>query len=356
MNNKEMKKILYISTSPSTKGGISTVIKDYLRSFSPHEYKIYLVTSHIEGSKLLKLLQAIIGMVETFLYMTLQQIDIVHIHGGDIVSSKRKFIYLKLINLFGCKVIYHFHGGSFMDGYMVCSIKWKKRVQYLFEKSNMVICLSESWRDCIVSLMPKANIKVIPNSIRLPKLETVSRDGYGPIYLTFIGLIGEKKGIYDLLSAIKLLINKGYFIRLNIAGTGGVDRLRYEINRLKIGHFVEYLGWIDENERDAILKKTDVFVLPSYAEGMPMSILEAMSYGIPVVSTTVGGIPELVVDGETGILIRPGDINSLSESIEYLILNEDIRKKFGHKGRLIIEKKHNISINIEKIQLLYDTI
>jgi len=348
-----LKNILYISLSIHVKGGISSVIKGYLASDLSRQYNMYFVASHVDGPKWIKFIKAIAGLIETLFSLTLKEIDIVHIHGGDTLSFKRKFCYIKIVRLFPSKIIYHHHGAAFMHEYESFSKKWKKRLKKIFEELDLVIVLSNSWRDNIQQIAPKANIAVIPNSINLPRLQ--EKQISSPLQLTFLGLIGDRKGMFDLLKVVKKLIDNGYQVRLNIGGNGEITRLLKELRKLGIADSVKYCGWIQDKEKDLLLRKTDIFVLPSYAEGMPMSILEAMSYAIPVVTTNVGGIPELVIDGETGYLIDPGDLDALYKKISFLIQNKDIRRDFGNKGRMLIENTYNVDINSEKLSRIYSS-
>lgn len=347
-----MKNILYISPSTHVKGGISSVIKGYLGSDLAKHHNIYLVASHVDGHKLIKLVRALVGLLVTLFYLLIKGIDIVHVHSGDITSFKRKFYYIKIAKFFRCKVIYHNHGANFVSQYRSLSKKWKNRVKKTFERVDLLICLSDSWRDNIRRIAPDATIEVIPNCIKLPS--TFWKKANTHVRLTFLGLIGGRKGVFDLLKVIKRLINDAYDIRLTIGGNGEVVRLLREINELEIANEVKYCGWIGDKERDLILQETDIFVLPSYAEGMPMSILEAMAYSVPVVSTFVGGIPELVLDGETGFLIRPGDLDDMYRKITYLIEDEDLRKEMGRKGRELTRISHNIQQITQKVNEIYN--
>jgi len=351
-----MRNILYIAPSPRVKGGISSVINGYLNSILPQRHNIFLVSSHVDGPKIVKLIIAIIGLVKTLFHLLLKNIDTVHIHSGDIVSVKRKYVYFKLVRNFNCKIIYHLHGGSFLAQYPTASDKWKKRIKALLEESDLVISLTETWKNAITEIAPCSKIEVIPNAIRLPQIDHLMKKSDNSVQLTFLGLIGEKKGILDLLIVVKRLNEDGYDIKLNIGGNGEVNRLFKEIDFLGISHRVKYLGWICEKERDLLLKKSDVFILPSYAEGMPMSILEAMSYSIPVISTFVGGIPELVSDGESGFLITPGDLDTLYQRLALLVQNDKLRKEFGLKASQIVKSKHNIDIVSRKIDTIYNNL
>lgn len=351
-----MRNILYISPSPRVKGGISSVINGYLTSILPRRHNIFLVSSHVDGPIIIKLIIAIIGLVKTFFHLMVKNIDIVHIHSGDIISSKRKYFYFKLVRIFNCKIIYHLHGGSFLAQYPTASDKWKKRIKTLLEKSDLIICLSETWKNPITAIAPCSKIEVIPNSIGLPEIDHLKKNPDNSVQLTFLGLISERKGIFDLLIVVKRLVKNGYDIKLNIGGHGEIDRLLKEMDSLGINNKVQYLGWVSEKERDLLLRKTDIFILPSYAEGMPMSILEAMSYKIPVISTFVGGIPELISNGENGFLVIPGDIDTLYQRLASLVQEEKLRNEFGHKARLIVKSKYHIDLVSQKIDSIYNTL
>jgi len=349
-----MKNVLIISPSLQVKGGISSVIKSYLASDLPKNHNIYMVASHVDGRKWIKLVKAVIGLVETFCYLAFKHIDIVHIHSGNIISFKRKFYYIKLVSYFNCKTIFHHHGGSLIEQYEMTSKRWQYLISHTLNNVDAVICLSENWKKSILKIAFAANVQVIPNCVNLP--EPFEKDASIVAKLTFLGHIKEKKGIFDLLRIIKRLINKGFNVKLTIGGIGDIKRLNAELNRLSIPDNIEFLGWLSEEDRDSLLRKTGIFVLPSYAEAMPMSILEAMSYSIPVVSTFVGGIPELVSDGESGFLIMPGDLDALYRSLASLIQNKELREEFGHKGRLIIKTNHNIDLVSQKIDSIYNSL
>ena len=156
-----MKKILYISPSIHVKGGISSVIKGYLESDLTKRYAIYLVASHIDGYKLVKLVRAVTGLLETLIYLLIKDINIVHIHGGDMISFKRKFYYVKIAKFLRRKVIYHHHGADFMSQHKSLSKKWRNRVKRTFEQVDQLICLSDSWRDKIQSIAGASRFKAI---------------------------------------------------------------------------------------------------------------------------------------------------------------------------------------------------
>lgn len=125
-----------------------------------------------------------------------------------------------------------------------------------------------------------------------------------------------------------------------IAGTGDIGNIKKASLERNIQNNISFPGWLDEIERDHYLKMSDIFFLPSYTEGMPMSILEAMGYGLPVVSTNIGGIPDLVKNNENGYLSDPGNTDEMAENILSILNNEkkntDGQEKFGDSQRKIL--------------------
>ncbi len=351
-----MKHIIYIGPSIRVKGGISTVQKQIINSRLAADNKIFLVSSHVDGSKISKLIQAIAGLIKTALLLVCCRIDIVHIHGSDIMSSSRKYLFYKLCRCFRCKIIYHFHGASFEEQYQAASTATQKRLKVLFEGVDHVLCLSESWKQTLHGIAPSARITVVPNGIEIPEQEDQTLSKSGVVNILFLGLIGERKGVFDLLKAFKRLLEEGLEVKLYIGGNGEISRLEEMINTYDISQHVDFLGWVGEEQKKRLFSKSDIYALPSYGEGMPMSILEAMSYGVPVVSTFVGGIPRLIKNHENGILIEPGDTDALYEALRMLLLKPELRKKIGKESVKTIKNDYMIDDTIRKIETVYHSL
>src|SRR5690606_2022961 len=141
-----------------------------------------------------------------------------------------------------------------------------------------VICLSKYWFQYLNSNFEISNLFIINNPVDPPQHnENIYRDNPGKTKLLFLGLISKNKGIFDLIDV--LATNKESFqnrLCLSIGGNGETDKLRKEINDKKLGEMVEYLGWVTQDKKNNCLQQTDVYILPSYNEGLPISILEAM--------------------------------------------------------------------------------
>ena len=180
--------------------------------------------------------------------------------------------------------------------------------------------------------MEEGKIRVLNNIVSPPVAANIRHDD-GKLHLLYMGEISNRKGAFDLLKAVS--DNKDYFKDKLILRMGGneVDGdVRTYIREHGIGGFVSYEGWVSGQKKTDCLAWEDVYVLPSYNEGLPIAILEAMSYSHPVISTPVGGIPEVVKDGENGMLVRPGNSVEIADAIRYYVEHPGAIKAQGDKA------------------------
>jgi glycosyltransferase involved in cell wall biosynthesis len=195
------------------------------------------------------------------------------------------------------------------------------------------VVLSNQWRDFYARTcnVPTARIVVLGNPVVMPAA-TIDRRSREVVQFLFLGRIGARKGAFDALRAFAALPDESRKrARLVVAGDGDVAALREESKPL--ADRVEVHDWLDRAQRDALLEASDVFVLPSYAEGVPMAMLEAMAYGLPVVTTAVGGIPDIVTNDCEGLVVSPGEIDQLRHALQTLIENESLRLDLGRSSR-----------------------
>jgi len=217
----------------------------------------------------------------------------------------------------------------------------RRAIRHVFTGAVRVVVLSGEWREWVTQTMPGTRVLVIPNCVRLPALPARRRQGEaGETVLLFMGRIGRRKGIYDLLHALSILRReRGVAFRLQVGGDGEVERARDLAERLGIGKAVCFKGWLRGQAKDEAFREADLYVLPSYNEGLPMSVLEAMSFGLPVVTTPVGGTGSVVTDGDDGYLVAPGDIHALADRLQLLIENRALRCRMGRAARQTIEQR-----------------
>ena len=172
--------------------------------------------------------------------------------------------------------------------------------------------------------------------------------------ILFLGRLGERKGVYDLLNVVQRLdsqIDMEY--KFYLCGDGDINGVKKRVDELHIAHRIAYIGWIDGEMKKEILANTLINVLPSYYEGLPMTILETMAYGIPNISTNIASIPEVLHDGENAFLITPGDVELLALHIKQLVENDEMRRLFSEKSYRLISENFSLNYNIEQLKGIY---
>jgi glycosyltransferase involved in cell wall biosynthesis len=318
-------------------GGIATVEKLVLKH-APPDIQIQHITSHDEGSITHRLI--VFGRaLAAFVWILLRRkTDLVHIHLSDGGSALRKAILTLIGSVFRKPVLMHAHGAEFHSTYFGLP-KWAQQgLSGIFRRCDAFIVLSKTWQDFYVLNLGlnTEQVFVLPNPTELPA-QVPHRTNATKVSLVFFGRIGERKGAFDLIKAFANLPAKlKDRSELILAGDGELEQGRKLVETLNLTQHVTFLGWIDAQARDVLLAKADVFVLPSYNEGLPMALLEAMGWSLPVITTPVGGIPELVTDSKNGLLVNPGDIQHLSEAMQSLIESEDLRLLLGSTARVSV--------------------
>ncbi|RYF88046.1 MAG: glycosyltransferase family 1 protein, partial [Chitinophagaceae bacterium] len=228
----------------------------------------------------------------------------------------------------------------------------KRFIKFIIEKADVVVCLSEVWREFFSSNFKLKKLVIINNVIPTAVRDAHDKNGEA-INLLFLGQIGVRKGLFDLLDV--LAQNRSEFknkVRLTIGGIGEVERLEKTLADHQFNGDVKFAGWVNGTKKAELLNGCDVYVLPSYFEGLPISILEAMSYGKPVISTHVGGIPEIVKPGVNGWLFEPGDKNALGSIIAEAMNDKERLKQYGSNS-LSISKNYTPESVFQSVNELY---
>jgi glycosyltransferase involved in cell wall biosynthesis len=171
--------------------------------------------------------------------------------------------------------------------------------------------------------------------------------------LLFLGRVGEAKGALDLIDAVARLKHRFPDITLAMGGDGDIDVAMERVHLFELSANVRFLGWVRGADKERLLQQATVYVLPSYSEGLPMSVLEAMAAGLPVVSTSVGGIPEAITDGEEGFLIQPGNVDALVNRLSLLLGDFEMRQRMGDAARTKAQALFSVDCVLPKIESVY---
>ncbi|MFG1225409.1 glycosyltransferase family 4 protein [Xanthobacter wiegelii] len=349
--------VVHLAPYLNTRGGIASYVQNYMASQLARQRRMAVIETHTDGSKLDKAKTAVLAFAQSVGYAFGNKPDIVHVHVGDFPSLYRKAVVFFPFTLVKTKKLLHFHGAAFLNQYETKGPAQKWLIKRIMRSFDKVICLSHNWREDLQRNFTPLDAVVVQNAVPLPEETVGARAPGAPLQVLFLGLIGPRKGLFDLLDAIDLLIAQGMEVRIEMGGNGEIERLLARLDASpELKKRARFLGWVTPEQRREACLKAHVFALPSYAEGMPMAIMEAMAFGLPIISTPVGGIPELVEDGVNGRLVSPGNPQGLAEALRQLNDDEALSAEMGRRSRAVIEKNFDFSAHLSRIGVVYESL
>lgn len=332
--------ILMVASGPHTRGGIVSVLK-YYRSHKKFwtENNIEWIATANSGNKFSKLLDfgdAIITYVSK-LYKT----DLVHFHFTTGSSSNRKLSFFVLAKLFGKKTVSHVHAPS---------LNFTNNISYSFSKivkgSDAVIVLSNIWGLKMNEIIQREYI-ILNNPSKGFNENIIKKENI----ILFAGKLEERKGYLDLLKAFKSINSKTDY-KLILAGNGEVEEANCYIKSNNLNNACA-IGWQNEQEISKWFSKASIFILPSYAEGFPISIIDALSNSCAVVATPVGGIPDLMEDRKNCLYVTPGDVKQIENALLSLIDDSNLREEISLNGFELAKKSFDINVITKQLTNIY---
>jgi glycosyltransferase involved in cell wall biosynthesis len=348
--------ILMIGAHPyKVKGGVSACVRNILSSDIGRKYRIYYIATMVDGLWIVKLGWAIRSLVIFLFNLIFTRVSLVHIHGSKYASFYRKIIFIILAKVWRKKIIFHCHSGKF-DQFYFHGPDWQKSlIRWVLSLPDRIVVLSPHWALLFSQIVPISKLIILENAEPLEFYQSkgVTCSKASEPTILFAGLLTENKGVFDLISIVPELANKIPSVRVLLAGTGDLKKIDSLVKSHGVAGSVQLLGWLDPEHLIGLYHQSHLFVLPSYYEGLPMVILEAMACGLPIVSTKVGGIPELIEEGQNGHLINPGDRKALLEILITLLADTTLREVMGQNNIQKIRENYNIPIFIQKLESLY---
>ncbi len=349
----EKKCIVMVGPSIRSQGGISTVVMSWQKAGLFERWPITFLETHIEGTTLNKLRVGCTAFLRFMILLISNRVACLHLHVARHTSFWRKAIFSLAAFLMRRPVLLHFHSGGFPAFYHDdCNWLQKQAVQFILNHADQLITVSSSWGETLSLISTNRRITVIENFL-VPPSEIPDDAIRNKDHVLFLGLLNRDKGFYDLLEAVAPLCNEFPSLVLACGGKGNRAEVNERIKRLEIESHVKLLGWITGASKDTWLARASFYVLPSYVEGMPMGVLEAMAWGMPVVASTVGGVPDVVEHEREGLLIEAGDIAGLRDAMRRLLKNDEERKRMGLAARKKMELAFSSKAVVPRIDLLY---
>ena len=342
-----MKNVIHICTSSN--GGISSVVNGYVKYFGLPRENYWI--SH-SGNFIFSIFRTIMICFK----ILFDSHKIYHLHIANKGSVLRKFIISIFIRFRKKKYIFHWHNGYFKKMFLTSNLE-RKLTENLLKYSCAIICITKEMKVFLAENMQiKNNVFIIHNFCETILEKPIDLEKHrNTVKIVFFGRYVFDKGIYDLLVAFE----RASFevpVQLDFYGYGEIEKVKEIVGNSTKKNSININGWIEHSEFLKKLQNYDFFVLPSYVEAFPVSILEAMGFGIPIISTHIGGVPEMIENGKTGILFEAGNINELTDALEKLTANKNLRIEFGKNAWITATEKFSPKIILKKLEDIYEKV
>lgn len=349
MGNDRLK-VLMIGPDRSVHGGISGVVNNYFDAGLDRMIDLCYIGTMVEGTKFTKLLQAVKAYACFLTKLT--KYDIVHVNMASDSSYLRKSVFIRTAKACRKKLLIHQHGGNFPAFYeKELGDRGRHQVKRVLSMGDAFVVLGTAWKDFFGAIIGRDRITILPNAIRIPEREDKK---YGVHKILYMGRLCKDKGIGELLAVMPELKEQYPDVHLYLAGIWEDQELRSQAVSLK--ECVTDLGWIGGAKKQQYLRECDIFVLPSYFEGQPVSVLEAMANACGIVATKTGSIPDMIVEGETGLFAVPKDTKTLEESLSKLLADPGLCRTLGENARKKAKAEFSIDNNIKQLLAVYESI
>lgn len=350
-NRKDKIKVLTVGNHKSVKGGITSVIQQILSfDWNAVGVDMYFIPTYISGSLIKRIIFYIIAYIKIYFIIKRYNIDIVHIHMSYKGSFFRAFLIHKLCRKNNVTDIVHLHGSEFKSWYESTRVSTQLKVKQMLRECSSFIVLGNKWNSVVKQIEPTVTTSIISNSVHVSfKSAKWSQNKF---QILFLGVLIKRKGIHDLLNALGLLKKNNQLknLKVIIAGSGPEkSQLLKLTDSLGLSDIVDFVGWTDDSNKESYFLDSQILVLPSYNEGLPIAILEALSYGLPIIASSVGDVPYAVEHSINGFLFLPGDVNNLAEYIFMLSSDKSLYEKMSISSKKIAIRKFSDTVFFDNL-------
>lgn len=347
-------KVLMCGSALSEPGGMTSVCRQLVNHSWPYDIEVDYVATHKSGSPLFKVRTFLTGLLTIQRKIDTGHVDLVHIHMSYKGSFIRKKLIFDMCKRKGVPCLLHMHGSEFEVFFRSASRSIQRSIINMLTEADAVIALGERWRRFFLEIAPNCNVVTIRNAVAFHGVsERFRKTRFGVL---FLGLLIPRKGVAELIKGFADFVRESNApeARLLIAGSGPEEKnLKDEAAALGIQSQVEFYGWVDSKKRDSIMRESDVFVLPSYNEGLPVSLLEAMAVGLPPIVSDIGSVSEAVCDGVEGVLVEPGNVEDISSALTKLYSDVDFWRSCSLESMRKIGSDFNESDYFDSFTSLY---
>ncbi|MDP3759597.1 MAG: glycosyltransferase family 4 protein [Ramlibacter sp.] len=269
----------------------------------------------------------------------------VHVNMAERLSLVRKSVIVVACRALGIPVVLHLHAAQLHHFYRALPLLLQRLTRWVFSLPSSVVVLGAAARRFVIEelYVRPQRVEIVINGVPRPAQARAARPADARRRVLFLGNLSERKGVSDLLQA---LARPGFdAARLEVVLAGGGDVAGYQAKAagLGLGGIVRFEGWCDQQKVAQLMAQADVLVLPSYDEGLPLVILEALAHGVAVVCTPVGEIPAVLSDGVNACFVEPGDIDGIAAALHKLLREPGLLETLGRNGRALYERQFSLA-------------
>lgn len=352
-----MKRVMMVGSAEQSAGGVSSVIKLMKKMPAWEKYSCYWLGTQIQRNYLWKLWYALKAAVIAPLIMW--RYDIIHFHNAtDRIGLLVQMPEFLIALLYGKKIVYELHVGNQLNDNTNNGL-----LKLCLKKSDRIVLLSKKWEGLFHELFPDINVptSVLYNACDTSKSAEMS-DCSREKLIIMAAYFCENKGADVLLRSIKrlsfTLTNKEETHPLDgwkvvLMGNGEVEKYRMMAEELGVSEYVSFPGYLTGKEKEDVWQKASIYCMCSYNEGFPMVVLEAWTYGICVVTTPVGGLPDVIEEGKNCLTFDFGDDEGLARQLRVLMDDEKMRSAMGKYSREVVKKLFSLEKINEDLYKLY---
>lgn len=341
----ERPRVLQVCPDPEIGGGMAEAMRGLLSSPLADRFRLELLPTYRGPRPLRRAAVFAAALIRLSVWSLRGRGRLVHVHATVRGSAYRKAVCVLLAHLLRRRVVLQVHSGagdiaafrSRLGGLRLALIGAALR------RADAVLAVSEASAAALREAGADGEIGVVPNAApQVAPFERPEPQG-GPVRVAYLGgFANPAKGGDVLVEALARALAGGAPIEVALAGPGEPPpRARALIDSRPE---VRWLGWLDAAAKDELLRDSPVFVMSSRSEGLPMALLEAMAYGMAVVATAAGGIPEVVDDGVDGILVEAGSAEELAEALVDVAADGDLRRRLGVAARARVERLDDVEV------------
>jgi glycosyltransferase involved in cell wall biosynthesis len=340
-------------------GGICRMVDNFMTEWEQHERRPPLVLVDSYGSKGKGCMPAY--FVSAFWCVLFNglcgRIGLLHLHMAECGSVLRKGMLVWLARVLNVPAVVHVHAAEFVDFYAALPRVLQRLVSATLRSATRCIVLWTTYREYFINVvaLDARRVEIVYNGVPDPEVQRpVPRQA--TCELLFAGALTERKGLQDLLAALASARLRQAAWHLAVAGNGDDAPFRNQSEMSGLADKVTFHGWMAPPKMHDLFAASDVLVLPSRNEGLPMVIVEAMASGLAVISTPVGSISDAVVDGVNGLLVPPKDVDGLATALATVIECPEVRRRMGREGRNLYLTKFMISKANERLSEIFSSV